>query len=133
MQCSQSKEDCSVEDRVAMSKPAPVLIIQERTDKKNLVPGLKKKSCLTPGGTSPWEGKDIRNSRSAGHECLVQSCHLSPAVAIISENDSVWDPDTQGLRTWGLGTLIPLSLVLRVDLRASKIQSLVHRHLLWTV
>lgn len=48
----------------------------------NLFPGLKKKSCLTPGGRSPWEGKDIRNSKSAGDKCLVQSWHHVPAVTV---------------------------------------------------
>lgn len=77
MRCSESKEECSVEDRVAVSKYAPVLIIQERMGRKNLALGPEKKSCLTPGGVSPWEGKEIRNSRSAGDNCLVQSRHLA--------------------------------------------------------
>lgn len=72
MQCSQSKEEIYIGRQVATSKYAVVLIVQDRMGKKNLFPGLKEKSCLSPGGLSPWEGKDIRNSRSAGDKCTVQ-------------------------------------------------------------
>lgn len=124
MQCFQSKEEIYIGRQLATSKYVVVPIVQDRMGKKNLFPGLKKKSCLSPGDPSPWEGKDIRNSRSAGDKCIVQSWPQAPVVtSVISENGSEWDPETQGSRAWGLGTLIPLRLVVRVDLPASEIHS----------